>query len=51
MGTLVEVTELYGQGGLPEGDGRTTGARRPWLPTFDVTAQWSLEPFVASLGK
>jgi cytochrome c peroxidase len=51
VGTLVEVTELYGQGGLPEGDMRTTGARRPWLPTFDVTAQWSLEPFVKSLGK
>lgn len=51
VGTLVEVTELYGQGGLPEGDERTTGARRPWLPTFDVTAQWSLEPFVDSLGK
>ncbi len=49
LGTLVEVTELYGKGGLPAGDSRTVGVLEPWLPTFDETTQWSLAPFVEGL--
>lgn len=49
MRTLVEVTELYGKGGLPSADARSVGTLEPWLPTFDETAQWSLAPFVESL--
>ena len=48
--TLVEVTELYGQGGLPAGDPRTVGEIEPWLPTFDVTSQWALPPILETLG-
>ncbi len=48
--TLVEVTEHYGRGGLPESDSRTTGALEPWLPTFDEAIQWAIVPFLESLG-
>ena len=42
MGALVQVAEAYGERGLPDGDPRTTGVADPWLPRFDVTAQWSI---------
>lgn len=40
--SLVTITETYGLGGAPAGDPRATGTLEPWLPRFDVTAQWAI---------
>lgn len=47
--SLSSVTELYGRGGLPEGDPRTIGELEPWLLRFDEAAQWGMPPFLATL--
>ena len=47
--TLVGVTELYGSGGLGPNDPRAVGSVEPWLPRFDVTAQWSIGSFLPVL--
>ncbi|MBL8608566.1 MAG: cytochrome-c peroxidase [Myxococcales bacterium] len=47
--SLSSVTELYGRGGLPDGDPRTIGALEPWLLRFDEAAQWGMPPFLATL--
>jgi cytochrome c peroxidase len=47
--TLVDVVDAYGAGGLPSDDPRATGEREPWIEHFDVTAQWSIASFLATL--
>ncbi len=47
--TLVDVTELYGQGGLASDDPRAVGDNEPWLMPFSVAAQWSIPPFLGTL--
>jgi cytochrome c peroxidase len=47
--TLVDVTELYGQGGLAGDDRRAVGDNEPWLMPFSVAAQWSIPPFLGTL--
>ena len=48
-GSLVDVMLAYGSGGLAPSDTRAVGAREPWLLRFDVTAQWSIAQFLATL--
>ena len=45
----MSVTELYGSGGLGPSDPRAVGTVEPWLPRFDVTAQWSIGSFLPVL--
>jgi len=47
--TLVSVTESYGMGGAASSDPRATGDLEPWSIRFDVTAQWAIPPFLATL--
>jgi cytochrome c peroxidase len=47
--SLVSVTESYGMGGVPASDARVAGDLEPWLMRFDVTAQWAIPPFLATL--
>jgi cytochrome c peroxidase len=47
--SLVDVMLAYGSGGLAPSDARAVGAREPWLLRFDVTAQWSIAQFLATL--
>ncbi len=47
--TLVSVTESYGTGGAAISDPHATGDLEPWLIRFDVTAQWAIPPFLATL--
>ncbi len=49
VATLLDVSKIYGTGGLDPKDPRSVGKVEPWLVQFDGPAQANLVPFLEAL--